>query len=299
MKSRAPDGCDDTGTNNMRTPAALLTITAAACLAAGPTTQPSSAPSVDQRIDQLLAPPPPRPSPPRQAGRTKPGPPLAPLRAVREGTYLESQTGRLDHTGDGHTAVFTFDGGDGTAARNPPMIVLPNLELDAMEREQATLGGDVTFAVWGSVTEYKGRNYLRIDRASNAGGEGGASAMQPLPRSAGRVTDLTSGRGAVAPGAPAVRLVRGGTHLVDQTGRLNLTPDGRTAVFTFETDGKTMRDPPMVLLPNLKLANMEGQQAGLTKDAKFRVSGTVTEYHGRNYLLLDKAVAAADFDAEF
>ena len=127
----------------------------------------------------------------------------------------------------------------------------------------------------------------------------GPPAGQSLPLPGGRTTDATSGHAAVAPGAAALHLLREGTPITDQTGRLNHTPDGQQCVFTFDADGKTMRDPPMILLPNLKLTAMEGLQSGMTRDVKFRVSGTVTEYKSRNYLLLTKVVVVQDYDGEF
>jgi hypothetical protein len=45
-----------------------------------------------------------------------------------------------------------------------------------------------------------------------------------------------------------------------------------------------------VILPNLKLAAMEGAAAVSTRDTRFRVTGTVTEYRGRNYIMLEKVV---------
>ena len=103
----------------------------------------------------------------------------------------------------------------------------------------------------------------------------------------------------VAPGAPSVPLVREGTHVTQRTGRLNHTADGATAVLTFDSDGAAMKDPPMVILPNLTLEQMESVQVGQSRDTRFRVSGTVTEYKGRNYVLLDTATAVPDADANF
>ncbi len=278
-----------------------LTAAAALCVAAGPATAPATRPSVDQRIDALLAAPPKvaRPTPGNATGK---GPahaaPPATLSIVREGTTLEDQVGRLNRTADGHTAVFTFDS-DGRSIRNPAMIVLPNLELEALERrQQSTPGQDVRFRVGGMVTEYQGRNYLLLSPSSDAAvSADGPPGPLPLPPS--RAVDTSSGPAAVAPAAPTVRVVRGGTYLHDRLGRLNHDADGRPTTFTFDDDGRTMRDPPMVLLQNLKLATMEAQQVGSSKDVKFRVSGTVTEYGGRNYLLLDKVVVVQDFDSEF
>ena len=69
--------------------------------------------------------------------------------------------------------------------------------------------------------------------------------------------------------------------------------------FTFDSDGKTMKDPPLVVLPNLKLMAMENAVTGSSRDLRFRISGTVTEYKGRNYILLDKVVVVPDLDQQF
>ena len=50
----------------------------------------------------------------------------------------------------------------------------------------------------------------------------------------------------------------------------------------------------MLLLPNLKLMLMQDQRNNASRDVKFRVTGMVTEYMGRNYLLLDKVVVVND-----
>jgi hypothetical protein len=44
---------------------------------------------------------------------------------------------------------------------------------------------------------------------------------------------------------------------------------------------------------------MEAVVAGRSVDVHFRISGTVTEYKGRNYILLDKAVVLSDAEQPF
>ena len=101
-------------------------------------------------------------------------------------------------------------------------------------------------------------------------------------------TDKSSGAGSVAPRAPVLTVLREGTPVVNRLGRLTLGADGRPAEFTFESDGGALRDPPLIVLPNLKLMIMEDAARGATREPRFRVSGVVTEYRGRNYLLLEK-----------
>src|SRR5690242_17077239 len=80
-----------------------------------------------------------------------------------------------------------------------------------------------------------------------------ARQLAPLPENI--VHDRTSGPGAVKPDAPRVPVVREGTLIIDRLGRLTHTDKGQ-AEFTFESDGKALRDPPMLLLPNLTLAQI-------------------------------------------
>ena len=112
-----------------------------------------------------------------------------------------------------------------------------------------------------------------------------ARPLQPV--SDKPVVDKSSGSGAVKPNAPAVNVLREGTFIVDRLCRLTHTDNGQAEV-TFEADGKTLRDPPVLILPNLTLMRMEDGIAASSTDLKFRVTGMVTEYRGRNYILLEK-----------
>jgi len=98
---------------------------------------------------------------------------------------------------------------------------------------------------------------------------------------------------AVAPKVDSQNLVREGSYIVDRTGRLTRNPDGQFE-FTFEADGVALKDPPMIILPNLKLMIMESTVKNSSKDLKFHVSGMVTEYNGRNYILLEQVVVKQD-----
>jgi hypothetical protein len=129
--------------------------------------------------------------------------------------------------------------------------------------------------------------------------QAGKRPLTPLPTTTGGVADKTSGAGAVAPSAPVVNVLREGTFLVDRVGRLSRTADGSQAEFVFESDGTAMQDPPLVIVPSLKLQQMEDAVSTAIKDPRFRVSGTLTEYRGRNYILLDKVVVVPDILDKF
>lgn len=103
--------------------------------------------------------------------------------------------------------------------------------------------------------------------------------------------DLTSGSGAVDPKAPPVRVMREGTFLVDRVGRVEQSMDGSLPVFVFESDGDALQDPPVLLIPNLKLMALEDALDAAQGDSlRFRITGELTEYRGRNYVLLQKVI---------
>jgi hypothetical protein len=117
--------------------------------------------------------------------------------------------------------------------------------------------------------------------------------VQPPP------PNSVTGQGAVAPNATTMPIIREGTFVPDRTGRLTKSPDGTTAEFTFDADGQAMQDPPMIILPNLKLELMEQAVNSSNRDLKFHVTGVVTEYHNRNYLLMERVVVVPDIVRQF
>ena len=127
----------------------------------------------------------------------------------------------------------------------------------------------------------------------------GSRPLTPLPEVTSGGADESSGPGAVAPAAPVVNVLREGTFLVDRVGRLDRSADGGHAEFVFESDGTALQDPPVVIIPNLKLMQIEDAAANSTRDLRFRISGMVTEYRGRNYVLLEKAVVVPEILERF
>lgn len=121
-------------------------------------------------------------------------------------------------------------------------------------------------------------------------------APRPIQPGAGDPApiDKSTGKGATNPKAPAMTVLREGTYIVDRIGRLTPAGDGQQVEFRFESDGKAMFDPPVILLPNLKLMAMEKATSGSSRELRFRITGAVTEYRGRNYVMLDKFVVVPD-----
>ncbi|MGA2230920.1 MAG: hypothetical protein ABSH22_08470 [Tepidisphaeraceae bacterium] len=121
------------------------------------------------------------------------------------------------------------------------------------------------------------------------------------PADADRTAAITAGQAAASSGSSGVTettdtgaILREGTDIVDRMGRLKKTADGTQEELVFESDGKAMMDAPMVILPNLVLMSMETAANQASHDLRFRVTGTVTEYRARNYILLEKFVVVQD-----
>ena len=120
--------------------------------------------------------------------------------------------------------------------------------------------------------------------------------LQPGPESP--KYDATSDK-AVAPNAPPMKLRREGTTLNDVVGRLTRAADGQQWELALDSDGRAMQDPPLIILPNLNLAAMESAVNNASRDLRFRVTGVVTEYKGRNYILLEKVVVPPEQVGQF
>lgn len=122
------------------------------------------------------------------------------------------------------------------------------------------------------------------------------SALQPTAPPA---IDLSTGKAAVDPAAPQMKLQREGTFIVDRLGRLIQSGDQTGWEFAFESDGTTLADPPLRVLPNLKLMAMEDALQSTQRELRFRVTGMLTEYRGRNYILLERVVVVPENDRPF
>ncbi len=115
-------------------------------------------------------------------------------------------------------------------------------------------------------------------------GAGGTETAIPVAGSGGTGRTVESPMTEVAPNAPKSTRVREGEFVWNRTGRLMKDEKSGDWVFEFDSDGTNMKDPPMELLPSRLLAAMEDSSAGGTQRTRFKVSGEVTEYRGKNYL---------------
>ena len=120
---------------------------------------------------------------------------------------------------------------------------------------------------------------------------GTARPIQPIP---GQNPSQENPLEQVAPEVPLVPLKREGNMVSARIGRLERGEEPNVWEFHFESDAKALVDPPMILLPNLKLAAMQDNVKSAGRDLRFKVTGTITEYRGRNYLLVEKDEVLSD-----
>jgi hypothetical protein len=298
-------------------------------------TQPSAA---EQMLNQMLQPastqpapstrPEPTPALQPQGFVAKPAGP----QILREGSDVIARSGHLVKVADNPYPQFVFD----PRPNEPPlapMYVMPNLQLMSMEDAGSATRQNLTFTVSGMVTEYKAKNYILLregpDEISQQMSQqmpqqmpspsktltkvrGPMSADQmlkamlsadtrsdnPIPRAIPLQTDLTSGPGAVPADAPSLTVLPEPSQIIDRVCRLDPNTDSNERELTLDSDGAALQDPPLLILPNLKLADLESA-AKTNRDMRYRVTGMITEYRGRNYILLQKVVVIADIDRQF
>ena len=82
----------------------------------------------------------------------------AELKLTPEGTQIINRRGRM-HRGVHGTWWFTFDA-DSSGLSDPPMVILPCLLLERMERYAARSGAYTAMLLSGRVYEYEYRNYI-------------------------------------------------------------------------------------------------------------------------------------------
>jgi len=98
-----------------------------------------------------------------------------------------------------------------------------------------------------------------------------------------------------APGVKPKRLLREGQFIITRRGYLSRATGGMTPwMFTFESDGDAMADPPMFMMPCRQLENMERIVGDRGADVTFLISGQVFLYRQQNYLLPTMVKIAPD-----
>ena len=235
------------------------------------------------------------------SGSTDDGPP--PL--LREGGILVDVPGRIGR--DERLGVHVFRPAPArTGGVRRAFVLLPSRGLEDLarietlrkNRDEDALAGE--FQVTGRVLVYRGRNFLLPESivpieptAGEAEAEEPADADADVDVEDDLAADiearLESRIGAVprsldlseAPASEEVP-IRAGTRFVDRRGQVVRDPE--SGVWRFVPAGDAARSG-VVLLPCLELQRLEQQSRQRAVSAPLLVSGLITGYRGRNYLL--------------
>ena len=229
--------------------------------------------------------------------------PRSPL--IREGKRLFDREGTIRR--EGNETQMLID------KENLLVVLLPTKSLERVEDLSDYGRRKTRFMVSGMVCEYRGRNYLLLDTlrlpqlvGPKQSGDQEGEPQRPDSNEAKARPGASPARNRDLPPEPIERdipgslkirplptrrprevgppsLLRQDKRLVDREGRI--IRSNRQTRFVFDNG-----DKPIILLPNGKLERMEDMADFGRRRMRFRISGAVTQYRRRNYLLTSKMV---------
>jgi len=237
---------------------------------------------------------------------TVPGKVEKPL--LRDGFVLMGVDGRLVAREDKWFFELDRDVSDGKAviAAGSKIEVLPSAGLEKMIADIAHNPGRSYRLYNAIVTVYHGENYLFCDyflpltEADSAAGQTSAGPNEPaavvkinepndvvvIPR---EIIDKLKTRRIIRPEKIKQGFeLKQDSILTERTGFIKQQPDGEW-IFQFDALGRNTSDVSIELLPCQALEAAQYKKAVAVRRARFKVSGIVTKYHDRYYMLLQTA----------
>jgi hypothetical protein len=176
--------------------------------------------------------------------------------------------------------------------------VLPSVALEkmaAVRKENPSVG----FRIWGTVTSYRGENYIFVIYFLQLGDtdaektDSQQSRLKEDPNDPLRlppeILEKMKSRKIIQP----TQLINGlemeqDRILVDRTGFIKNDPNGNY-VLSFDAIGRNLENISIPLLPCYMLESSSQEQKRELEEIRFNVSGVVTKYKGSFYLLLQRA----------
>ncbi len=279
-------------------------------------------PSVDEKLNEQrhgerkAAPVPPSAQAPGHTPRAGassvlPRPPEG--RFLPEGTFLSSRAGVVAASKGGRLVFVPAEKEGATSSESAPLALLPNQRLAQLE---ATLGGSTEprlATLSGQVFVYRERSYLLVsvfslggDRARNDAAAAGNEPRAPGPEDRAdaqalmrELDERSAGPRAMDRGGPGSTigeerrprralsktpdLLGEGTVLAWRRARLVRGLDG--LVLNFDSGTGNGNLAPMPLLRCALTEQLEALAASRGEDVQVKVSGRLTAYAERNYLL--------------
>ena len=244
--------------------------------------------------------------------------PSKPMRPplLREGSFLTAARGTIGY--DESIGAWTFksvrdseDGDDRTFG------VLPTRALQDMLRTMQDRDASISFEVTGRILVYDGMNFIlptagtpitapepvtspvEPDEPDEADQGASDAPRNTLDDGGGDVADrlearlrerigalpVSSDLGAESSETAYARTLKEGTRLQNRRGSIVRDQRSGTWRFVFDSHGGPAVDPTMELLPCLLLERLERTAAVSDLPPSVLISGEVTSFHGRNYML--------------
>jgi hypothetical protein len=216
---------------------------------------------------------------------------------LREGTFVLQVVGSL-HRAE-QPGWWEFRPVDGESGESPSSLtLLPCTLLGSLEKLVESMPDqEIVFDLTGQVFVYRGRNYLMPTHAPQLveyvpppqpdefvaddepapRGDSAESILRDLDRTVGPVVRSPP---TAAPGRPAGP----GAMILWRRGWMVRESDGAWS-FVFAADASGLEDPPMILLPCRMLEDLQRHARRSGPDKPLLLTGRVTRYHGRSYLL--------------
>ena len=240
-------------------------------------------------------------------------------RLLREGTVLAGVDGKVVATDANDVWLFELAAdvnnvsgriSAGTRFTLLPSTVLEDLIADANDRQAPR------YRLSATVTRYEGRNFLfptyflplsklkdaeRAARDPNAPGRLDVRPDLTIPPEVLEKLQSQPGRARrdEQRGTPSLRKLFG-RILLDRVGRVVVPGDdrassGQRAVFVPYALGWNLAETHYELLPCTTLESVLKRQAAAPEPIRFQVAGMVTQFQGKEYLLLQRAIRAYSY----
>lgn len=230
---------------------------------------------------------------------------------LRDGFVLTGVDGKV--SADGDKCFFevdrdvTDDRAQVKAGSKIQMLPSSGLEKIVADKAENPRGAYRLFNAM--VTKYKGRNYLFCDYfVPLVGGEQDADEVTSDPNEATVEITINDPNDAVVIPQEILeklktkriirpeRLKKGmelkqDSILADRTGLIKKIADDRW-VFVFDAVGRNTSNVTLEILPSQILMRAQSKLAHAPKKIRFKISGIVTKYQGRYYLLLQQVTQA-------
>ena len=230
---------------------------------------------------------------------------------MREGTYLTRTLGTIDlDQSTGAWAFTTVDNSKDDPRRT--FGLLPSRALEDMLGIVKSRGDEVRFEVTARVLVYDGMNFIlpsigtpvtdvkkdATQASQPATGEASSAPSNSLDTTDDEVADrlesrlrdrigslpISSDRPAAERGAVSTTMQEG-TRLQNRRGAIVRDQRSGTWRFVFDAVGRSTLDPAMEILPCLLLERLQRAAAISDLPTSVLISGEVTRFQGRNYLL--------------